>query len=45
MSFRIALARILLNAGEFIRILPVVVLRPEDMVEWTRQRYKRGNRM
>lgn len=44
MRFRIALARILLSAGEFIRTLPVVVLRPADMVEWARQGYERGSR-
>jgi SAM-dependent methyltransferase len=43
MSFRIALARMLLRAGEFLRTLPVVVLRPEEMVEWTRQRYELGS--
>jgi SAM-dependent methyltransferase len=45
MRFRIALARFLLRVGEFLHTLPVVVLRPEDMVEWTRQRYERGSRM
>lgn len=45
MSIRIVLARILLSAGEVIRTLPVVVLRPEDMIEWARQRYERGSRM
>lgn len=42
--FRISLARFLLRAGEFVRTLPVVVLRPADMVEWSRQGYERGSR-
>lgn len=45
MRFRIPLARFLLRAGEFLHTLPVVVLRPADMVEWTRQGYERGSRM
>ncbi len=44
MRFRILIARTLLSAGEFIRTLPVVVLRPPDMVEWARQGYERGSR-
>jgi len=41
---RIALARFLLRAGELARTLPVVVLRPADMVEWSRQGYECGSR-
>jgi SAM-dependent methyltransferase len=44
MRFRIALARFLLRAGGFLRMLPVVVLRPADMVDWSRQAYERGSR-
>jgi SAM-dependent methyltransferase len=44
MRFRIALVRFLLRSGEFLRTLPVVVLRPTDMVEWTRQGYERWSR-
>ena len=42
MRSRIAFARFLLHAGEFLRTLPVVVLRPADMIEWSRQGYERG---
>lgn len=40
---RIAFARFLLYVGEFFRTLPVVVLHPADMVEWSRQAYERGS--
>lgn len=41
---RIAFARFLLRAGDFLRSLPVVVLRPADMIEWSRQGYERDGR-
>ncbi|MCX6701049.1 MAG: methyltransferase domain-containing protein [Methanomicrobiales archaeon] len=41
---RIAFARFLLRAGDFLRTLPVVVLRPADMIEWSRQGYERSGR-
>lgn len=39
---RIAFAQLLLHAGEFLKTLPVAVLRPADMIEWSRQAYERG---
>lgn len=40
---RIALARFLLRLSAFIKDLPVVVMRPADMVEFSRQAYERGS--
>jgi SAM-dependent methyltransferase len=41
MSPRILLARSLQRVGEFLRTLPVVVLRPQDMLAWSRDAYDR----
>lgn len=41
---RVALAKLLHRTGELLRSLPVVVLHPRDMVEWSRQTYERGAR-
>ena len=38
---RISLARFLLRLGEFIQSLPVLVMRPADLVEFSRQTYAR----
>lgn len=44
MSRRIRLARGLLRLSDFIQSLPVVVMRPDDLVEFSRQAYARpGN--
>lgn len=42
MRLRIAFARFLLHAGDFLRTLPVVVLRPVDMIDWSREGYESG---
>lgn len=42
---RLAFATLLHRAGELLRSLPVVVLHPRDMVEWSRQTYERGARL
>ncbi len=39
MSIRIRLARFLMQLGEFIQSLPVVVMKPDDLVEFSRQSY------
>ena len=41
MSARIPLARGLLRLGAFIQSLAVVVMRPDDLVEFSRQSYAR----
>jgi SAM-dependent methyltransferase len=41
MSMRIRLARFLLQLGDFIRTLPVMVMKPDDLVEFSRQTYAR----
>ncbi len=44
MSVRVSLARVLLLLGAFVQSLPVVVLTPDDLVEFSRQSYaKTGN--
>lgn len=44
MSLRIRLARFLLQLGDFIKALPVAVMKPDDLVEFSRQTYARpGN--
>ncbi|MBC8446884.1 MAG: class I SAM-dependent methyltransferase [Chloroflexi bacterium] len=40
---RITFARFLLRLSGFLRTLPVVVMRPADMVEFSRQAYERGS--
>lgn len=39
MSFRIKLARYFLRLGSFIQSLPVLVMKPDDLVEFSRQSY------
>src|SRR5450759_704073 len=39
MHLRISLARFLLQLGSFVQSLPVVVMRPDDLVEFSRQSY------
>jgi SAM-dependent methyltransferase len=39
MSMRVRLARGLLRLGAFVQSLPVVVMRPDDLVEFSRQTY------
>lgn len=41
MDLRISFARFLLHLGAFIQSLPVVVMRPDDLVEFSRQAYAR----
>lgn len=41
MSFRINLGRSLLRLGAFVESLPVVVMKPEDLIEFSRQTYSR----
>jgi SAM-dependent methyltransferase len=43
MNIRIRLAHFMIRLGELICSLPVVILRPADMVEWSRQGYERGS--
>jgi SAM-dependent methyltransferase len=43
MRFRIHLARFLLQLGDLIKTLPVVVMKPDDLVEFSRQAYARSN--
>jgi SAM-dependent methyltransferase len=45
MSARIKLARALLTLGEFIKTLPLVVMRPDDLIEFSRQSYARSNKV
>ena len=42
MSVRIRLARFLLQLGDFIESLPVVVMKPDDLVEFSRQTYAKA---
>ncbi|MCU0486455.1 MAG: class I SAM-dependent methyltransferase [Anaerolineales bacterium] len=39
MSMRIRLGRFLLQLGDFIQSLPVLVMKPDDLVEFSRQAY------
>ena len=39
MRFRVLLAKFLLRLGYFIRSLPVIVMRPNDLVKFSRQHY------
>lgn len=41
MSLRIRLAHFLMRAGEFLQSLPVVVMKPGDLIEFSRQTYAR----
>lgn len=41
MSMRIRAARFLLNIGIFLESLPVVVMKPDELVEFSRQNYSR----
>jgi 2-polyprenyl-3-methyl-5-hydroxy-6-metoxy-1,4-benzoquinol methylase len=41
MGMRIRLARFLLQLADFIQSLPVVVMKPDDLVEFSRQSYDR----
>ena len=41
MNFRIKFARFLLRLGSFIQSLPVVVMKPDDLVEFSRQSYSK----
>ncbi len=41
MRLRIRFARFLVQLGSFIQALPVVVMRPDDLVEFSRQTYAR----
>lgn len=43
MHLRITLARFLLRLGEFIQTLPLVVMTPDDLVEFSRQSYARSH--
>lgn len=44
MSIRIRLSRFFIGLGAFIQSLPLVVMKPDDMIEFTRQGYTRpGN--
>src|SRR5665648_58326 len=43
LHLRIGLARFLLKLGAFIQTLPVVVMRPDDLVEFSRQTYAKPN--
>jgi SAM-dependent methyltransferase len=41
MRLRIALARSLIRLGNFIQSIPIMVMRPDDLVEFSRQTYAR----
>ena len=41
MAMRIRLARFLLQLGDFIQSLPIMVMKPDDLVEFSRQTYAR----
>jgi SAM-dependent methyltransferase len=41
MSLRISLSRFLIQLGAFVQSLPVLVMRPDDLVEFSRQSYAR----
>lgn len=41
MTMRIRLARFLLHLGEFIQSLPVMVMKPHDLVEFNKSHYKK----
>jgi len=42
---RIAMARFLLRLSDFIKSLPVIVMRPDDLIEFSRQTYARPDRV
>lgn len=42
MSFRIKLARYLLSLASFIQSMPVLVMKPDDLVEFSRQSYAKS---
>ncbi len=42
---RIRLARFLLQLGDFLQSLPVVVMKPDDLVEFSRQTYARPHNL
>lgn len=42
MSLRIKLGRLLLRLGAFIESLPVVIMKPADLIEFSRQTYSRS---
>ena len=44
MRMRVSLARVLLRLGAFIQSLTVVVMRPDDLVEFSRQSYAKPGR-
>ncbi|NIV37994.1 MAG: hypothetical protein GWN58_53840, partial [Anaerolineae bacterium] len=39
MSIRVSLARFLLQLGDFVQSLAVVVMKPDDLIEFSRQTY------
>lgn len=41
MNFRIRLAEFLLDLGGFIKSLPIVIMKPDDLVEFSRRSYAR----
>ncbi|HOX86423.1 MAG TPA: class I SAM-dependent methyltransferase [bacterium] len=43
MSLRMRAARLLLRTSTFIRSLPVVIMKPDDLVEFSRRTYSRPN--
>lgn len=42
MRLRVALGRLLMRLGRFIESLPLAVLKPDDLVEFSKQRYSRA---
>ncbi len=40
MRFRIVLARSLIRAGRFVQSLAIMIMRPDDLIEFTRQTYE-----
>jgi SAM-dependent methyltransferase len=43
MHIRIGLARVLLQLGAFVQSLAVVIMKPNDLIEFSRQTYARSN--
>jgi 2-polyprenyl-3-methyl-5-hydroxy-6-metoxy-1,4-benzoquinol methylase len=45
MNLRIMASRFLLRLGSFIKTLPVVIMKPDDLIEFSRQTYNKPNKI
>jgi len=45
MNLRITASRFLLRLGSFIKTLPVVIMKPDDLIEYSRQTYNTPNKI